>query len=92
MGTSRLGDRDFRAARLVRVLHERDPLLVSRAPAVRASSSSPRANRLLLGPWSDDATFEVDGTGRVTGMRIHEKGNASGTADLAPRIGRHFQL
>jgi hypothetical protein len=72
------------------VLHELDHLLVSRAPAVRAaSSSSPRASRLLLQRWYGDATFAVDGSGRITGMWMY--GNASGSYDLAPRNDGHFQ-
>jgi hypothetical protein len=72
---------------ITRVLAKGDHLLVSYSDGDGGLEFLSTGGReFFYSPGNDDLTFEVDGNGRVTGVRIYPDGKAAGTFELAPRI------
>jgi D-alanyl-D-alanine-carboxypeptidase/D-alanyl-D-alanine-endopeptidase len=71
---------------IVRVIHNRDHLLVSYRPGDEGLEFVAAAEReFFYSPGNDEITFEIDGNGVVTGMRIYADGRSAGTSEFAPR-------
>jgi serine-type D-Ala-D-Ala carboxypeptidase/endopeptidase len=73
---------------IARVLSKGDHLLVAYSPGEEGLEFLPSGERdFFFGAGNDDLTFEVNGNGRVTGVRIYSDGKAAGLFELAQRVG-----
>jgi D-alanyl-D-alanine-carboxypeptidase/D-alanyl-D-alanine-endopeptidase len=73
---------------IVRVLSKGDHLRVAYSAGEEGREFLPRTERdFFYRSGNDDLEFEVDGNGRVTGVRIYGDGKEAGEFELAPRIG-----
>ena len=72
---------------IVRVLNKRGRLLVSYRTGDDGLEFLAAGERdFFYSPGNDEIAFEVDPSGRVTGMRVYGDGKAAGGSELAPRI------
>lgn len=72
---------------IVQVVDKPDYLIVAYeagSPGLEFTASSDRD--FFYAPGNDDLTFETDGTGAITGVRIYPDGKAAGTSEHASRI------
>jgi serine-type D-Ala-D-Ala carboxypeptidase/endopeptidase len=72
---------------ITRVLHKGDHLLVAYTAGEEGRDFLPSGERdFFYSSGNDDLSFEVDESGRVTGVRIYSDGKEAGTFELAPRV------